>query len=58
MFKKLFSRKTKVEVLQQEYKNLLEESYKLSKVNRMKSDQKMTEANAKLDEIDMLEKSN
>jgi len=58
MFKKLFFRKTKVEVLQQEYKKLLEASYKLSKVNRMKSDQKMAEAQSKLDEIEKLEKSN
>ena len=58
MFKKLFSRKTKVEVLQLEYKKLLEASCKLSKVNRMQSDQKMAEAQSKLDEIEKLKKSN
>lgn len=58
MFKRLFSRKTKVEVLQQEYKTLLESSYNLSKVNRTKSDQKMAEAQAKLEEIERLEKIN
>jgi len=56
MFEKLFSKKTKAEVLKQEYKKLLEASYKLSKVNRRQSDQKMAEAQAKLDEIEQLEK--
>lgn len=58
MFAKLFSKKTKVEVLQQEYKKLLEASYKLSKVNRIQSDQKMAEAQSKLDEIELLQKLN
>lgn len=56
MFKKLFSRKTKIEVLQEEYRELLELSYKLAKTNRTKSDEKMAEAQAKLDEIEQLEK--
>jgi len=58
MFKRLFSRKTKTEVLQEEYRKLLELSYKLAKTNRTKSDEKMAEAQAKLDEIEKLEKLN
>ena len=57
MFKKLFSKKTKAEILQQEYQKLQHESYKLSTVNRAKSDQKMAEAQAKLDELRSLEKA-
>jgi len=51
MLKKLFSKKTRAETLHQEYLSLLNESYKLSKVNRAKSDQKMADANAKLEEL-------
>lgn len=58
MFKRLFSRKTKTQVLQEEYRKLLELSYKLAKTNRTKSDEKMVEAQAKLDELEKLEKLN
>lgn len=58
MFKKLFFRKTKIEVLQEEYKRLLELSYELSTVNRLKSYKKMAEAEAKLEEIEQLQKKN
>jgi hypothetical protein len=57
MFKKLFTKKTRAEILHQEYQKLLHESYKLSKVNRAKSDLKMAEAEAKLDELRSLEKT-
>ncbi|GIR13301.1 MAG: hypothetical protein CM15mP23_18760 [Cryomorphaceae bacterium] len=40
-----FLRKTPLEKLQLEYKKLLSEAHKLSKVDRKKSDQKMAEAN-------------
>ena len=56
MFKKLFTKKTRAEILNKEYQKLLNESYKLSKVNRAKSDLKMAEAEAKLDELRSLEK--
>ena len=56
MFEKLISKKTKVQVLEQEYKKLPEALYKLSKVNRMQSDQKMAEAHTKLYEIEWLGK--
>ena len=58
MFGKLFSKKTKIEILEKEYKKLLDESYKLSTVSRIQSQQKMVEAQAKLDEIERLEKIN
>ena len=51
MFKKLFAKKTKAEVLLKEYEKLMKTSYELSKVNRAKSDLKMAEAEAILDEI-------
>lgn len=57
MFKKLFARKSKLEILQKEYRQLTKLSYELSTVNRAKSDLKMAEAEAKLDEIKSLEKS-
>ena len=56
MFKKLFSKKSRVEVLQKEYEKLLQTSFELSKVNRAKSDLKMAEAEAKLNELRSLEK--
>ena len=58
MFGKLFSKKTKIEILEKEYKKLLDESYRLSTVSRIQSQQKMVEAQAKLDEIERLEKIN
>jgi hypothetical protein len=58
MFKKLFSKKTRAEILHKEYQKLLHESFKLSTVNRAKSDLKMAEAEAKLEELRGLEKLN
>ena len=49
-----FKKKTLLEKLQLEYKKLLTEAHKLSKVDRKKSDQKMSEANEVLNKIDAL----
>ncbi|WAC03942.1 Lacal_2735 family protein [Lacinutrix neustonica] len=50
----LFKKKSKLEKLQEQYKKLLEESYKLSTTNRSESDKKQAEAQAILDQIDIL----
>lgn len=50
----LFKKKTQAEKLQLKYQKLMEESYKLSTVNRKQSDDKMTEANNVLEQIDRL----
>ena len=52
----IFKRKTPLEKLQSEYKKLLAEANKLSKVDRKKSDQKMAEANEVLNKLDDLSK--
>tara|TARA_Y100001938_G_C8061684_1_gene417675 strand:+ start:845 stop:1048 length:204 start_codon:yes stop_codon:yes gene_type:complete len=52
--KKLFKRKTELEKLQDKYDSLMEEAYKLSKVNRTKSDEKTFEANEVLTEMKKL----
>ncbi len=52
----LFRRKTEVEKLTDQYKKLLEESFKLSHSNRKASDQKATEAEEILARIDRLNK--
>ena len=49
-----FKKKTPLEKLQLEYKKLMAEAHKLSKVDRKKSDQKMAEANHVLNKIDDL----
>ena len=56
MFKNLFTRKSKSEVLQKEYDRLMKASYELSKINRAKSDLKMAEAEAILNELKLIEK--
>ena len=53
--KKLFKGKSRMEVLADKYDSLMEESYKLSKVNRTKSDEKTFEANEVLIKIKELE---
>ena len=55
-WKKLFKKKTKVEKLQHKYDLLMEEGYRLSKINRTESDKKYFEANELLLEIESLEK--
>ena len=49
-----FKKKTPLEKLQLEYKKLMAEAHKLSKVDRKKSDQKTAEANEVLNKIDDL----
>ena len=49
-----FKKKTPLEKLQLEYKKLLAEAHKLSKIDRKKSEQKMAEANEILNKIDDL----
>jgi len=53
--KKLFKGKSKLEILTDKYDSLMEEAYRLSKVNRTKSDEKTFEANEVLVEIKELE---
>jgi hypothetical protein len=50
----LFKKKSEKEKLEEAYEKCLKESYKLSTVNRSKSDQKMAEANKILEEIEKL----
>lgn len=50
----IFKKKSKVEKLNDQYKKLLEESYKLSTNNRRLSDNKVAEANEILKQIDLL----
>ena len=54
--KKLFKRKTELEKLNDKYNSLMEESYKLSRTNRTKSDEKTFEADKVMSEIVQLEK--
>jgi hypothetical protein len=48
----LFKKKSEVDKLQDSYKKLMEEAYKLQSVNRSDSDQKYFEADAILKKID------
>ena len=50
----IFKKKSPLEKLQLEYKKLLTEAHKLSKVDRKKSDQKIADANDVLNKIDDL----
>lgn len=50
----LFKKKSQEEKLQDLYKKLLEESYKLSHSNRKKADEKLAEANQVLEQIEAL----
>ncbi len=52
----LFKKKSKLEVLQKQYKKLQQEAYELSKSSRIKSDQKYAEAQEVLAQIEVLEK--
>lgn len=53
----LFKKKSKLDKLQDDYKKLLEESFKLSTTNRSESDKKQAEAQTILDQIDILKQS-
>jgi hypothetical protein len=46
-----FKRKTKIQKLQQQYENLMKESFNLSKINRTESDKKFVEAELVMSEI-------
>lgn len=48
----IFKNKSKKELLEKQYRMLLEESHKLSVINRRASDEKMAEADRLLKEIE------
>lgn len=52
----IFRKKSEIEKLQIRYKKVLEESYKLSHINRAASDQKAVEAEQILRQIEVLNK--
>jgi uncharacterized protein YqgQ len=47
----IFKKKTKLEILQKEYKKLTEETFILSKTNRVEGDKKFAEAELVLKKI-------
>ena len=49
-----FKKKSEADKLQEKYKKVMEEGYKLQSINRSDSDQKYLEADAILKEIDQL----
>lgn len=51
----LFKKKTEVEKLQEKYKKLMEDAYKLQSINRSDSDQKYVEADNLLKKIESLQ---
>mgnify|MGYP001302975033 FL=1 len=51
----IFKRKTEKEKLLVRYKKIKDEAYRLSKIDRRKSDEKEKEANDILDTIDKIE---
>lgn len=51
----LFKKKSKLDKLQEQYKKLLEQSYKLSTSNRGESDKKQAEAQSILEQIEILQ---
>ncbi len=51
----LFKKKSEVEKLQDKYKKLMEEGFKLQSINRSDSDQKYLEADNLLKKIESLE---
>ncbi|WP_298994139.1 Lacal_2735 family protein [Polaribacter marinivivus] len=52
----LFKKKSELEKLQEKYKKLMEEGFKLQSINRSDSDQKYLEADAILKQIEALQK--
>lgn len=52
----LFKKKSEEEKLQEKYKKLMEEAFKLQSVNRSNSDQKYLEADVILKQIEALKK--
>ena len=53
---KLFKKKSELDMLQLEYRKLLEESHKYSNINRRLSDEKIAESEVVLEKIKHLEK--
>lgn len=53
----LFKKKSEVEKLQEKYKKVMEEAYKLQSINRSDSDQKYLEADKILKQIDALKEN-
>ena len=51
----IFKKKSEVEKLQEKYKKLMEEAYKLQSINRSDSDQKYLEADVVLKKIEALQ---
>jgi hypothetical protein len=54
----LFKKKSPLEKLQQQYKDVMKEAFNLSKVNRSAGDEKYAEADAIQKKIDALLKAN
>ena len=54
----IFKKKSKIEILEKQYHNLLKEAHKLSVINRKASDEKVAEADRLLKEIEQLELAN
>jgi hypothetical protein len=52
---KLFKKKSKLEILDKQYRKLLKEAHRLSTINRKASDEKMTEADRLSKEIEQLQ---
>lgn len=52
----IFKRKSELEKLEDQYKKLLKEAHSLSTSDRKKSDQKVAEAEAVLQQMDKLQK--
>lgn len=53
----LFSKKTPIQKLEKQHKQLLAEAFKISKINRSEGDKKYAEADAILREIDRISKN-
>ena len=53
---RILKKKSPTASLEKKYKKLLEESYKLSTINRMESDRKRAEAEKVLEEIEKTQK--
>lgn len=53
----LFGKKDPIKKLEKRYQILLKESFDLSKIDRIKSDQKQAEAEAVMDEIVEIQKT-
>ena len=54
----LFKKKTEVEKLQEKFSKLMEESHKLSTINRSESDKKYAEADEIAKQIEALKSNN